>query len=82
MYNLKFPTYTVNDLYSYFSYSRTQLFRIFKTTFKCSQHDYLINKFTYVKNLLTDTDMDIKKISAIIGYSSITQFHNTYKKTV
>ena len=41
---------------------------------------YLINKFTYVKNLLTDTDMDIKKISAIIGYSSITQFHNTFKK--
>ena len=80
MYNLKFPTYTVNDLYSYFSYSRTQLFRIFKTNFKCSQHDYLINKFTYVKNLLTDTDMDIKKISAIIGYSSITQFHNTFNK--
>ena len=58
MYNLKFPTYTVNDLYSYFSYSRTQLFRIFKTNFKCSQHDYLINKllidrygYGYQKNL-------------------------------
>lgn len=81
MYNPKFPTYTVNDLCLYFSYSRTQLFRIFKTNFKYSPHDYLINiKFTYAKNLLTDTDMSIKEIAYAIGYSSITQFHRTFKQ--
>lgn len=81
MYNPKFPTYTVKDLCLFFSYSRTQLFRIFKTKFNCSPHEYLINiKFTYAKNLLTNTDMDIKEIASSIGYSSITQFHHTFKK--
>ena len=77
----KFPTYTVNDLCVLLSYSRMQLYRIFKTQFNESPHEYLVNiKFTYARNLLTSTDMDVKEIAAAIGYSSVPQFQSTFKK--
>lgn len=77
----KFPTYTVNDLCVLLSYSRMQLYRIFKTQFNVSPHDYLVHiKFTYAKNLLTSTDMGIKEIAATIGYASVPQFQSTFKK--
>lgn len=77
----KFLTYTVNDLCVLLSYSRMQLYRIFKTQFNESPHDYLLNiKFTYAKNLLTSTDMEVKEIAATIGYASVPQFQSTFKK--
>ena len=58
-----------------------QLYRIFKAQFNESPHEYSVNiKFTYARNLLIGTDLDVKEIAATIGYSSVPQFQSTFKK--
>lgn len=75
----QFASYTVSDLCKIFAYSRMQLNRLFHKHFQKTPHDFLIDfKLTYARSLLLNTDISVKKIAQMIGYSSVSQFSTNF----
>lgn len=79
--NPQFLKFSIDDLCTNLNYSRMQLHRLFKKYLNTTPHDYLTqHKLHYAKSLLRNTDMKVLDIAMSIGYSTLAQFNNNFKK--
>ena len=77
----EFVRYTAADLQASLGYSSAHLNRLFREHFDMTPYEYLHRyKFRYARNLLQTTDMSIREIADMIGYSELSHFFGGFKK--
>jgi AraC-like DNA-binding protein len=59
----------------------TKLKYTFKDTYKCTITEYIQNKrMSHAEQLLMDTDLNIYKISQVVGYKNASRFSELFRK--
>lgn len=77
----EFLLYTIDDLCRDLHYSRVQLYRLFKTNYNITPHEYLLShKLSYANSLLFSTDLSTMDIASKVGFSNLSQFNVDFKK--
>ena len=74
---------TLDDLATNVGYSKNYLCRIFRESTGNTINFYLNNaRINKAVELLAGTDMDVAKISGVVGYNNVFHFIKTFKKLV
>jgi AraC-like DNA-binding protein len=74
---------TLDDLATNIGYSKNYLCRIFREITGDTINFYLNNvRINKAVELLASTDMDVAKISSVVGYNNVFHFIKTFKKLV
>jgi len=62
-------------------FSVNRLMNLFKSTYGCSVHQFVVeSRMDHARNLLQTTDLSIREVSELVGYSDLSGFGRAFKK--
>ena len=73
--------FQIKDLCIFIHKSESQVIKVFKNTYGLTPYKYLLNKkIEHAKNLLRNTNLSVKEISAKLKFTDEYYFSNIFKK--